>query len=391
MQYQFSDNISTLKPSAIREMLKYAAGKNVIPFSAGNPSPEAFPIEKIAEIAADILKNNPIAALQYGISEGYAPLRELLKRYLQEEKGMGGETDEILIVTGAQQGMELVTKVFCNAGDTVICEDPSFIGSLNAFRSHGLHLAGVPMQADGMDMEALEATLQNGTRIRFIYTIPNFQNPSGATMSLEKRKNLYALAKQYDVLILEDDPYGDLRYFGESIPCIKSMDTDGRVFYVGSFSKTLSPGLRVGYLLAPADTLAQLTVAKQVVDVHTPVLTQMIVYEFMTRYDFSAHLETLRGIYKRKLSLMLDNLERHVGDRLQYVVPQGGLFVYCKLPAGKSTQDFCQLCLQNGVAVVPGATFSANPGAVSTYFRINFSTPTDEQLAQGVAILGKLL
>ncbi|MDR1703064.1 MAG: PLP-dependent aminotransferase family protein, partial [Clostridiales bacterium] len=251
MEYQFSKRIGALKPSAIREMLKFTVGSEIIPFAAGNPSPDAFPKEAITEIAADILANNAITALQYGISEGYAPLREALKAYLKEKKGLGTDTDDLNIMTGAQQGIELCTKVFCDDGDTVICENPSFIGSLNAFRSYEANLAGVDMEDDGMDIDMLEAALKREKNVRFIYTIPNFQNPSGITMSAEKRKRVYELALRHGVLILEDDPYGDLRYSGGYIPPIKALDTEGIVFYIGSFSKIISPGLRVGYIMAP--------------------------------------------------------------------------------------------------------------------------------------------
>jgi len=391
MQYRFSERMSTMKPSAIREILKNTTRGDVIPLAAGNPSPEAFPTTAIAEITADILTNNPIAALQYGISEGYAPLRAWLKRYLREEKGMGTDADELLILTGAQQGMELAAKALRDAGDVVICEDPSFIGSLNAFRSHGLRMVGVPVRDDGMDMDALEAALQREGRARFIYTIPNFQNPAGVTMSLEKRRKLYALALQYGVLILEDNPYGDLRYFGADIPTIKSLDSDGIVLYVGSFSKTISPGLRVGFLLLPAGALGPFTVAKQAVDVHTPVLNQMIVNEFVQRYGYAEHLARLREIYRRKLALALDCMETHLRGKLEYVAPEGGLFIYCKLPEGVSTPEFCARCIAGGVAVVPGTAFSAKEGEDSPYIRINFSTPTDAQLVRGIEILGSLL
>ena len=245
MEYTFSNKISALQPSAIREILKATADPAIIPLAAGNPAPDAFPVDEVRAITADILQKTPIDALQYGVSEGYQPLRDTVRDWLARREKIGTDGDDLLIVSGATQIMDLVTKVLCNEGDTVICEEPSFIGSLNCFRSYGCKLAGVPMEADGMDTAALERVLQENPGARFIYTIPNFQNPSGATMSLEKRQQVYDLAKQYGVLILEDNPYGDLRVAGEPLPTIKSMDTDGIVIYAGSFSKILSPGLRV--------------------------------------------------------------------------------------------------------------------------------------------------
>ena len=252
MEYKFSNRVQSLKPSAIREIFKYAADPEVISLSAGNPSPEAFPTKAIEEITASILEKNPIAALQYSITEGYAPLRETLKDYMKKTHNVGREFDELVVTSGAQQVMDLTTKSLCNAGDVVICEAPSFIGSLNSFRSYGVRLRGVPMDDDGMNLEALETALREEPNAKFIYTIPNFQNPSGITMSLEKRKKVYELAKRYGVLILEDNPYGDLRIEGEDLPCIKSFDEDGLVMYAGTFSKVLAPGIRVGYCIGPS-------------------------------------------------------------------------------------------------------------------------------------------
>ena len=237
MEYTFSDKISNLQPSAIREILKATADPEIIPLAAGNPAPDAFPVEEVQKIASDILATNPVGALQYGVTEGYQPLRDTIAKWMKDKENIGREFDSVLITSGATQIMDLVTKVLCNEGDTVICEEPSFIGSLNCFRSYGCKLKGVPVEADGMDIDALEKTLSETDNAKFIYTIPNFQNPSGATMSLEKRKRLYALAKQYGVIILEDNPYGDLRVTGENVATIKSMDEDGIVVYAGSFFK----------------------------------------------------------------------------------------------------------------------------------------------------------
>ena len=277
MDYTFSDRISTLQPSAIREILKATADPDIIPFAAGNPDAAAFPIEEVREIAANVLREQPVTALQYGVTEGYEPLRKRVSAYMKEKHNIGRAFDNLIITSGATQVMDLATKSLCNFGDVVICETPSFIGSLNCFRSYGVQLRGVPVEADGMNMEILEQKLKENQNVRFIYTIPNFQNPSGATMSLEKRKKLYALARQYGVLILEDNPYGDLRVAGESIPPIKSFDEEGIVIYAGSFSKIFAPGVRVAYVCAPAPIVAKMTVGKQAADVHTPVFNQRLV------------------------------------------------------------------------------------------------------------------
>ncbi len=390
MEYIFSDRISSLQPSAIREILKATADPAIIPFAAGNPDTAAFPVEDVRAIAAQILENDPITALQYGVTEGYAPLRTRVAEYMKTKHNIGRDFDSLIITSGAQQVMDLATKALCNFGDTVICETPSFIGSLNCFRSYGVQLRGVPVEADGMNMEILEQKLKENKNVRFIYTIPNFQNPSGATMSLEKRKRLYALAKAYNVLILEDNPYGELRVKGEHLPSIKSFDEDGIVLYAGSFSKIFAPGVRVAYVIAPSPIVAKMTVGKQASDVHTPVLNQMLVERWMATTDFEAHIEKIRGIYRRKLNLMCDLIDEKLGGFVEYVRPEGGMFVWCKLPERVDMMDFCNKAVQNKVAVVPGSAFTVEDGETSDCIRLNFTTPSDERIKEGMEILGKL-
>ncbi|MDR2686167.1 MAG: PLP-dependent aminotransferase family protein, partial [Oscillospiraceae bacterium] len=253
MTYTFSNKIGNLAPSAIREILKATAQPGIIPFAAGNPAPEAFPVEAVREISARLLQERPVDCLQYGITEGYAPLRARVREDIHKRLHIGSGNDGLIITSGAQQVADLATKALCNEGDVVIAESPSFIGALNTFRSYGARLRGAPLQSDGMDVDALEAILRAEKNVRFIYTIPNYQNPSGVTMSEEKRRRVYELARRYGVLILEDNPYGELRYDppqrisdspgtpeGEALPCIKSFDEDGIVIYAGSFSKILS-------------------------------------------------------------------------------------------------------------------------------------------------------
>jgi len=390
MDYKFSDRISALKPSAIREILKATSGSDVIPFAAGNPAPNAFPVEEVQKIAENILSTRPIEALQYGVTEGYNPLRERVSAYMKEKHNIGRDFDNIIITSGAQQVVDLATKVLCNEGDIVICEGPSFIGSLNCFRSYNVELRGVDVEPDGLNVEQVENLLKTEKNVKMIYTIPNFQNPAGVTCSLEKRKALYELAKKYNVMILEDNPYGDLRVAGEHVPAIKSMDEDGLVIYIGSFSKILSPGLRVGYTIAPADVVAKMTVGKQAADVHTPVFNQMLVDEWMDKYDFEKHIEKIREIYKGKLNLMCDCIDENLGGFVNYVRPEGGLFIWCDLPESVDMPTFCKRAAENKVAVVPGVAFMAQPTDKTNAFRVNFSTPTDEGIVKGMKILGEV-
>ncbi|MDD6848646.1 MAG: PLP-dependent aminotransferase family protein [Oscillospiraceae bacterium] len=390
MEYTFSDRTNNLKPSAIREIFKYASDPSVVSLSAGNPSPDAFPIKELEEISARLFKEKPIELLQYSITEGYAPLRSYLLKYMKEKYNIGTENDDILITTGAQQIMDFATKSLVNEGDVIITEAPSFIGSLNTFRSYNARLVGVEVESDGMNMEKLEQALQSNNNVRFIYTIPNFQNPSGVTMSLEKRKKLYELAKKYSVLIVEDNPYGDLRYSGEFLPAIKTMDSENIVLYAGSFSKVVSPGMRVAYVIAPQQIIQKMTVCKQGSDVHTNIWSQMVCYEFMTKYDFEKHLENLRTIYRKKAQFCMDLLDKYCVPNITYDKIDGGLFIWCKLPHNVDMLDFCKKAIENKVCVVPGNAFLTDENEISHGFRINFSTPTDEQLEKGIRILGEL-
>lgn len=389
MEYKFSERVLTLKPSAIREIFKYAADPTYISLSAGNPAPEAFPVKPLAEISAKLMAENPILALQYSTTEGYTPLRDHLRAYMREKHNTGRDFDDILITSGAQQIMDLFTKSILNEGETVLTEAPSFIGTLNDFRSYRAKLVGIPMDTDGMNMEALEKALRTEKNVKFIYTIPNFQNPSGITMSLEKRKKLYDLAKQYGVMILEDNPYGDLRYAGEALPTIKSFDEEGIVLYAGSFSKVISPGMRVGYAIGPKPVLVKMTVCKQGQDVHTNIWSQVLCHRFMTEYDYEAHLDGLRALYTKKRAFLLDLMEKNLAPHITWDPFDGGLFAWCHLPAGVDMQAFVQKALEKKVCVVPGTAFLTDENEPCDAFRINFSTPTDEQLQKGIELLGE--
>lgn len=387
MDYSFSKGVSSLKPSAIREILKNSGDS--IPLSAGNPAPDAFPVDDVKRITAEILAEQPVLALQYGITEGYGPLVDELTKLAKERYGVGTDDDALIVVSGAQQVMSLMSHIFINNGDAVICEEPAFIGALNCFRAFGARLVGVPVEADGINTEALEEKLKSEPGARFIYTIPNFQNPAGTTMSLEKRKKVYELAVKYGVIVLEDNPYGDLRVSGEDLPAIKSFDTEGVVVYSGSFSKIIAPGLRLGFTVAPKEIIAKMTVVKQTQDVHTTMLTQLIVYRWLKEGRINPHVEKIREIYRRKLNLMCDCLDEYLGDYITYVRPEGGLFVWAKLNEGLDMIPFVKAASAAGVSVVPGNAFLTDTSAPSDYIRLNFSTPSDEGIVEGVKLLAK--
>ena len=391
MEYRISDKLASLKPSAIREIFKSLTNPEIIAFAAGNPAAESFPTEYIQEKAAQILRESPVTALQYSVTEGYPKLREAVRKRLKDAFGIDREGDEVIITSGGQQGLELVCKVMCNEGDTVIAEDPSFIGALNAFRSNGANVVGVEMESDGMNTEKLEKALKDNPNAKLIYIIPTFHNPMGITTSAEKRREIYRLAKKYGVLILEDNPYGELRFSGEDVPTLKSMDTDGIVAYSGSYSKVLSSGMRIGFLCAPKEIISKAVVAKQVEDVHTNILCQMICESFVTSELYLAHLDKIRALYRKKCGLMLDGIKKCFPENVGYTSPEGGLFVWCTLPAGADLTEFVASALAEKVAVVPGTAFNCDVNAPSSSFRLNYSTPSDEQIVRGIEVLGNIL
>ncbi len=391
MEYQFSDKMVNMKPSAIREIFKSLGTPGAISFAAGNPAPESFPVSDMARIGADIFANQAVQALQYSVTEGYPRLREQVRKRLLDKFGIGTENDDLIIVTGGQQGIELSCKVLCNEGDTVIAENPSFIGALNAFRSLGARIQGVELKDDGMDTEALEKCLRENPDTKMIYVIPTFQNPAGSTTSLQTRKEIYRLASKYDVIILEDNPYGELRFAGEDIPTIKKLDTDGRVLYCGSFSKVLSAGMRIGFLLGPKELIQKIVVAKQVEDVHTNIYFQMLCSRYMDECDMDAHVEEIRALYRKKCGWMLECLDKYMPSCVKYTRPEGGLFLWCTLPETIELTDFVMAAKDQLVFVVPGTAFNCDESAPSRSFRLNYSMPSMEEIEKGIRILGELV
>ena len=390
MEYRFSNKLAELKPSAIREIFKSLSDKTIISFAAGNPSPLSFPAKELGEISADIFENDSTNALQYSITEGYPPFRKAIKERISKKFGIGRDFDDTIVTSGGQQGIELACKSFCNEGDFIVCENPSFIGSLNSFRSNGVTPIGVPLRDDGIDTEILEKTLDSNDRIKLIYVIPTFQNPAGICSTLENRKKVYEIAKKHNVLIVEDNPYGELRFAGEEIPTYKSFDEDGLVIYCSSFSKILSAGMRIGYVCAPSEVIQKMVVAKQVEDVHTNIFFQMLCYRYMTERDLDAHIKGIQALYRQKCGLMLAELDKNMPKCIKYTRPEGGLFIWCTLPDGKDSAEFVREALKRKVAVVPGTAFNCDTEAYSDSFRLNYSMPSDDDIVRGIGILSDL-
>ncbi len=387
---KFSDKVKHLEASAIREIFKLLAKPGIISFAGGAPDPNLFPKSEFAEIAKEILGTQGNVALQYGVTEGYLPLRNWTKERLVKQ-GIINEADDVIIVSGGQQGIDLATKSLINPGDGVICEEPSFIGGLNCFRSFNAELYGVPVESDGISIEKLEETLKAHPNVKLLYTIATFQNPSGITVSLEKRKKILELAEKYDFLIYEDNPYGELRFSGEEVPTFKSMDENGRVIYFGSFSKILAPGMRLGFTSAPAPLLERMIICKQTEDVHTNVLSQMIAYEFVTRYSIDEHIAKLRAAYGKKCKLMMDCMDEYFPASVTHTCPEGGLFLYCTMPEGYDSKELMKLALEKNVAFVPGTSCMIDDKATYSTFRMNYSTASEDDIRTGIKALGEVL
>ena len=390
MKYEFTNRMANVKASAIREILKATADPQMISFAGGNPAAEAFPVKEIETISADILKNDPISVLQYGITEGDAGLIEAAKIFFNRNENAFKDGDKMIITSGSQQIMEFAAKCLCNEGDVVVCENPSFLGALNAFKSLGAKLRGIEYKDGQLDLEDLEKALKTSPKPKFMYLIPNFQNPTGMTMSLEVRKSVLALAKKYEVLILEDNPYGDLRFEGEAIPSMKSLDEDGLVIYAASLSKIIAPGMRVACCMGPEEVVSKFTVAKQASDVHSNLWAQKVMARYLTEYDMDQHIADIQKIYKTKCELMLSEMKKYFHPDVQYTIPTGGMFIWVTLPKHIDMQEFVKKALAQKVAVVPGNAFLDDDTKECHSFRMNFSTPSNEKICQGVKILGSL-
>lgn len=387
----YADRVIPMKGSAIREMFKRMADPEIISLAGGNPAAELFPGEELSKIAGKILMTNPAGALQYGTTDGVPAMKECAKARARKVNAYK-EGDQILIMTGANQGIDLTAKSLINKGDKIIVESPSFIGSLNAFRTYEAELVGVKVDSDGMNMEELEKALKNNTGVKMIYTIPTFQNPTGTTMSLEKRRRMLELANEYDVVVLEDNPYGDLRFSGEDVPTLKSLDTEGRVVYAGSFSKILSPGLRLGYLVAAPGFCEKIEMLKQVNDVHTPVLTQMMCAEFMKKYDIDQYIEKNKALYGKKCAKMAAAMKKYFPEgKVKYTIPEGGIFMWCECPTITDIAPIVDKCLEKKVAIVPGSNFAVDITAPSNMFRLNYSSATLENIEEAIKRLGEVL
>jgi 2-aminoadipate transaminase len=384
---------SRMKGSAIREILKLVQNPEVISLAGGMPDPATFPVEEIKEITQEVLTKNSAQALQYSTTEGLPALRKCILDYLAKD-GNNGELENIIISSGSQQGLDLVGKVFLSPGDIALVELPSYLAALNAFHSYGGELVGIPMDDEGMQMDILEEKLtrlkKEAKKVKFIYTISNFQNPAGVTMSLARRKKIIEIAQKFNLFIVEDNPYEKLRFEGEPIPSIYSLDNNGSVISLGTFSKILCPGLRLAWILGNKDIIGKMTILKQATDLCTSILSQLIAYEYFQLGKLEENIKSNIQIYKQKRNAMLNTLEKHFPKEVTWTKPQGGFFVVATLPEYIDTGEMFKEAIEENVAYVPGGPFFADGKGKNT-MRLSFCYPSMEDIDEGIKRLGKVI
>jgi len=396
---RFAQRTQGMTSSAIRELLKLTERPEVISFAGGLPAPEVFPVQEVEQAVRRMLEQHAAVALQYGTTEGYLPLREMLVRHMARY-GIKVGVDNVLVTTGSQQGLDLIGRLFLNPGDHVVVEAPTFLGALQAWTAYQAQYLTIPVDDDGMQMDHLEEALRHGPK--FIYVLPNFQNPAGVTLSLERRRRLVELASRYGVPIVEDDPYGQLRYEGEHLPPIVRLDAEfhgcangersfrGGVLYLGTLSKTLAPGLRLGWVVAPEEVVARLAMMKQGTDLHTSTFCQMLAHEVARGGFLDRHVKQIRAVYGERRDAMLGAMSRCFPTEVRWTRPQGGLFLWVTLPPGCDASGVLEEALRENVAFVPGAPFFATGGGRET-LRLNFSYCPPDRIEEGIARLGRVL
>jgi len=394
---RYAQRTQRMGSSAIRELLKLTEKPEIISFAGGLPAPEVFPVEEFSAACQRVLRDFGAQALQYSTTEGFLPLREMIARHTARY-GIKVTPDNILITSGSQQALDLLGKIFINRGDRILVESPTYLGAIQAWNAYGAEFIAVPMDEHGMRTDALEEAFRSGPK--FIYVLPNFQNPTGVTLMDERRHVLIDLAHRYGVPIIEDDPYGQLRYEGENLPSVVVLDGQerddggpcyrGNVIYLSTFSKILAPGIRLAWVIAPPEVISKLVQAKQGADLHTASFTQMVAFEVSHGGFLDRHIELIRKVYKERRDVMLAAMDRHFPAEVDWTQPEGGLFLWGVLPDYLKAADVLRSAVEEKVAFVPGEPFYPCGGGHNT-MRLNFSNATPENIREGIARLGKVL
>jgi 2-aminoadipate transaminase len=388
---EFSKRMSRIKPSAIRSVQKrIAARPGVISFAAGLPDPDLFPLKDLETATSHMIETKGKQAFQYGLTKGYGPLLEKIVKRMAVKEHVQVTTDNIIMTTGAQQGLALAAMMFLDEGDVVAAENPSYLGGINACRPYGVSFAGVDTDEEGIDTDELDTLLAANHKIKMIYVIPNFQNPTGKAWSLARRKAFIDVINKYDVIVVEDNPYGEIRFTDKPLPCLKSMDTQGKVVYLGSFSKILAPGLRLAWMCAAPEITKQAELIKEGWDLQCNQFVQIQADQYMEEYDLEEHIREIQALYKKKCELMLAEMDKHFPKGVTFTRPEGGMFIWVVLPETIDADAFLDTALDAGVAYIPGEFFYANGGPKNT-IRMNFTTVSENTIRKGIKILGDIL
>ena len=388
MKNLFADRMATTHKSFIREILKVTQDNNVISFAGGLPNPRLFPVSELADACRKVLQEDGENVLQYSTTEGHLPLREYIAERYFVKKGFQVSPDEILITNGSQQGLDLIGKVFLNKGDRIIIERPGYLGAIQAFGIYEPSFVPIPLLDDGIDIDLLEKAL-NANQSKLFHTVINFQNPSGVTYSRRKREKLAGIIKAHNMVLVEDNPYGELRFMGEDLPSMKSSLPDSTIV-LGSFSKVVTPGLRLGWICAGPDVMEKIVVAKQSSDLHSNYLSQRAVYRYLIDHDLDEHILNIREVYKRQRDLMVSMIETHFPEEIKCTKPEGGMFLWPTLPENLSSLHLFKLTTAENVVFVPGRAFYVDGGGDNT-LRLNFSNSDEEKIEEGIKRLAKVI
>jgi 2-aminoadipate transaminase len=391
VEYEFARRIAGMGVSAIREILKVTERPEVISFAGGLPAPELFPVEALARAHAAVFAEEGAQACQYSTTEGWGPLREWVAARLRRRGIRDAEAALVLVTSGSQQGIDLVGKIFLDPGDAVVVENPCYLAALQVFKGYEANLVAVGSDDEGMRVDEVERALERaGQRPKFIYVVSQFHNPKGTTLSLERRRRLLEVARRFAVPVVEDDPYGELRFRGAALPPLAALDEDGLVIYLSTFSKTLSPGMRVGWVHASEEVFGALVRAKQAADLHTNTIQQRAAARLLATFDFDAHVEQIKKVYGQRRDTMLAALATHFPPSSRWTRPDGGLFLWVELPEDVRAEELFEKAIAERVAFVPGAPFfAADPR--HNFMRLNFSNSRPEAIEEGIRRLGKIL
>ena len=386
----FADRMANIRASDVRELLKLTVRPEIISFAGGLPAPELFPVEDIKAAMDAVMDENGRFALQYGVTEGPKHLREQIAERLAAKNNIHTDADHIILTAGSQQGLDFVGKLFLDPGDVVLLESPSYLGAINAFKQYQPNFVEVPTDGQGMIMEELDRLLATTPRVKLIYIIPDFQNPSGRTLPLERRRQFIEIIKKYGVPAIEDNPYGELRFKGETLPSLRSLDTEDLIIYFGTFSKILAPGYRIGWVNAGREIVEKINLIMQASALQTPTINALVISKYLDMFDIDAHIEKIREVYKRRCELMIGTMRAEFPEGVEYTDPEGGLFTWVELPEHINTRELAMKALEKNVAFVPGSGFFPY-GTKNNCMRLNYSNATDERIVEGIKRLAVVL